>query len=58
MSELGSLCHLSKVGVNYQKLGQSTIYAFFVVLCCVVFFFCFLFFVFFFIYDQTDDDHR
>lgn len=53
--KLGSLSHLSKVGVNYQKLGQSTTYAFFVVLCCVFFV---LFCCFFFIYDQTDNDHR
>lgn len=53
--KLGSLCHLTKAGVNYQKLDQSTIYAFFVVLCCVfVVFFCFCFFI----YDQTDNDHR
>lgn len=51
--KLGSLSHLSKVGVNYQKLGQSTIYAFFVVLCCVVVFFCcFLLFFFFHIWSD------
>lgn len=46
--KLGSLCHLTKAGVNYQKLGQSTIYVFFVVFS----------FFFFFMYDQTDNDQR